>query len=175
MKKIKKYYSAMRKETLFVEYNNDEYFSITAVLIAGDTKESTDKPSKVHDNRWIACGCQHDEIKAFAGTEFNALIDLHLSDLQGVPMYAFENGKYYVEIALGIAKYHKPEDGDAAKYIKVIAKHLRISVVQAGDLVISMNGLSDMDRMILFAEFVKSQIPRWNEEARIATIKYFSE
>lgn len=46
------------------------------------------------DARMISCGCCHEEILA-EFPEFKIFADLHLSDCQGTPMYAVENGYFF--------------------------------------------------------------------------------
>src|SRR6187431_1139451 len=82
------------KETIYVSIRlNDECknghqdFSITGNLYEAD---------KPKIDRYNICGgCIHDEIIKFY-PEFKQFIDLHLSDYEGIPMYAVENGFYHL-------------------------------------------------------------------------------
>jgi len=68
--------------------NGHADFSIT-----GDIYEA-DKPRV--DRYFISGGCIHDEILA-AHPELKLFIDLHLSDVNGAPMYATGNGFYHLK------------------------------------------------------------------------------
>ena len=95
--------------------NKSPYFSITAdIWIANQSGRKDRKHRKP-----IACGCCHDAILA-ADKTYADIIALHLSDIDGVPMYAFANGYYYL---------HNEEYG-----IKVAARHFRITLEQATEL-----------------------------------------
>lgn len=91
---------------------------------------------------------------------------LHLADDDGVPMYAVENGFYYVQIARGEAKYHTPADGDKEKYTIALAKHLRIDHDTAVHIV------ETFDKQ-MFIDYCESCKPRWQAEAdhAIATLE----
>ena len=67
--------------------NGHQDFSITC---SGYEK---DKP--LTDKNFIYGGCCHDEIIA-ARPDLKIFVDLHLSDYEGVPMYAAENGFYHL-------------------------------------------------------------------------------
>lgn len=62
--------------------NRKPYFTITGDLYQGRT--------------WIAGGCLHEEIERHFPGRFTDLIALHLSDIDGVPMYAAGNGLYWL-------------------------------------------------------------------------------
>ena len=91
---------------------------------------------------------------------------LHLSDDHGVPLYAVDNGFYYVKIARGEAKYHTTADGDKEKYTDVLAKHLRIDHDTAVHIV------ETFDKQ-MFIDYCESCKPRWKAEAEhaIATLE----
>lgn len=67
--------------------NGHQDFAITANIYAAG------KPYT--DRNLIAGGCCHDEIIA-ARPDLKMFVDLHLSDCEGVPMYAVENGFYHL-------------------------------------------------------------------------------
>lgn len=67
--------------------NGMEDFAITAEL---------NKFESFSDNGFICGGCMHkDIVKEFP--EFKIFVDLHLSDCNGLPMYAVANGNYHFE------------------------------------------------------------------------------
>jgi len=89
------------------------YFSITGEV---------DRQAK--NNRWMPflSGCIHDEILQHF-PQLQLLVDMHLSDEDGVPMHAYENAAYWA----GQTKY---QEFDSFK----LAKHLRISPKLADDM-----------------------------------------
>jgi hypothetical protein len=119
-----------------IQGNKKPHFSITAdYYICGQ-----------HDS----FGCLHDFIlKNFTDPGVKLLVDLHLSDDDGVPMYAVENGWYHY----GGTMWEKRNN-------KFLAKHLRIPLEEAEKL--SFNSKEE------FAEYVEKQKPRWKEEAEKA-------
>lgn len=149
-----------RKETLYVkcEFGRVEskpYFSCTGTLVSGIRKNETE--SGVPDIAWISSGCMHDEISKVTD-EFNDIIALHLSDENGVPMYAYENGYYYYS------------EGK----IDVLADHLRISKEDAQKLASTLDDINEVDlKMAAFLTFVNAQKERWKHEAENILSKYF--
>jgi len=97
--------------------NKDAYFFITA-----DGKKKSKNGRLVDD--WG--GAAHDEIKKLTPI-FNDLIELHLSDEDGSPMYSTANAAYFVEQALKVAQYTKPEEIEetAQKATRHLFSHLR--------------------------------------------------
>ena len=66
----------------YIKGNHAPYFSITAYIYKKGI-------------RYVeSCGCLHDKIHEHA-PEFDELITMHLSDINGEPMYAVENGWYW--------------------------------------------------------------------------------
>lgn len=135
------------KELLIVTYglqyikgNSDSYFTATGEVWKG--------------RDFISCGCLHDEIlKAFPG--MSDIVSLHLSDSDGAPMHAVENGWYHN----GGTKYHEYNR-------TVLASHLRITPEQAD--IIHAN-CADKEA---FAAVVDSMREQWKEEADQIREKY---
>lgn len=61
--------------------NGHQDFSVTA--------------DEYENGRLVACDCMHEEILRLA-PEFQPFVDLHLTDYNGIPMYAVENGFYHL-------------------------------------------------------------------------------
>ena len=126
----------------YVEGNKYPYFSITREVrkTGGDV---------------IELGASHDEIlKYFPGLQ--DFVDLHLSDIDGTPMYAVENGWYWN----GGTEYQKYDRS-------ILANYLRISEDAADKLHDSAKTKEE------FAEFVESQKERWLSEANAVIQKYY--
>lgn len=96
----------------------------------------------------FACGCIHNEIKE-AFRQLEKFIPLHLSNLDGVPTYAFENGLYWTQ-------QDKPE---------VLSRHLRINIDEATNLCELAKEATKDDFLPIFTMFVELQKERWRKEA----------
>ena len=123
--------------------NQKPYFSITG------------KVNRIAQGNPIVCrGTCHSEIME-ATNKFNDIIPLHLSDINGIPMYAVENGIYF----LGLTKYHAFDK--AATMLHFRCKEIEIPELlyhaKAGDL----------------QEFLqKKYYPRWKSQAEKCIQKY---
>jgi hypothetical protein len=144
------------KNTLIINIDNEKYFSITC--------EAYEKGKSKSDKNMIYAGCAHKEILA-ARPDLKLLVNLHLSDSLGQPMYAVENGFYYYQILKGAAKYHNKEKDDKTKYTKVLAAHLRISLNEVNLLIIELDKLPETQRKLSFSTFVFNNLDRWQNEA----------
>lgn len=101
--------------------------------------------------------------------DLQPLVDLHLSDIDGVPMHALENGFYH----LGGTHWEKPK-------FDVVARHFRITEDGARKLVADFFGDSFSETAGFLskgaaekakanlAQWVESQKPRWLAEANAA-------
>ena len=78
-------------------------------------------------------------------------VALHLCDVDGTPIHAYANGKYYLE---------HPEQYDDS----VIANHFRISI---DDVYILRNKTPEQLR-----EWIEGEKPRWQKEADAVIAKY---
>jgi hypothetical protein len=117
---------------------NHEYFSITYEQIT-------------MRGRLESCGAGHDTIRKYFGTDFDDVIPLHLADSDGVPIYALENGFYY----LRNPEEFKPE---------AVANHFRVSL----GFVEALRVLSKDE----LAKWIEDQKPRWKAEAEAIRTKY---
>lgn len=109
----------VRAELVHLEGNASPYFSITGEV---------DRQAK--NNRWMQekCGCIHDDIiKHFP--KLQPLVDIHLSDENGVPMHAYANAGYWA----GHCKIQPEKNTD------ILAKHLRVSKEKANEMTTYIN------------------------------------
>lgn len=101
-------------------------------------------------------GMIHDVIEEHYPNQYTDIIALHLSDIDGVPMYAVENGYYFLCAARG---------KEQTEYTyKTVAKHLRITEAEA-------EALAPYNRA-MFEDFVEAQKPRWKQEADACILKH---
>jgi hypothetical protein len=108
-----KYQIIIKSELVHLDGNSSPYFSI-----GGDIFRLARNGRKP----WVAGGCIHEEIvKHFP--KLQPLVDVHLSDENGVPMHAYANAAYFA----GHEGYEKQTD--------LLAKHLRINKDQANEMV----------------------------------------
>jgi hypothetical protein len=148
---MKKQYQIGKNETLTVtailnqtNSSSSPYFSIT-----GRIKDTT----VCRDGGIIACGCLHEDILK-ADPSLSGLVSMHLSDQDGTPLYAVENGFYY----LTNETHHK-----------FLASHLRISDALAAEMIEKQPTKKE------FSDFVLEQHPRWESEAKETIEKYALE
>ena len=86
----KQYRITVNIKLYYIKGNKVPYFSIT-----GEIWKSVNGKRIGRD--CIACGCIHEEIIKHFGNKYNDIINLHLSDINGGPMYAVENGWYWYQ------------------------------------------------------------------------------
>ncbi len=98
------------------------------------------------NGRWVAGGCCHDEILK-ANPELKVFVDLHLSDAQGIPMYAVENGFYHAQ------------EGK----VSVVMDYLRVTESEAKTL---MNAEDKLRFAFLIKEL--GLVERWKAQANEA-------
>ena len=104
-----------------------------------------------------SCGCLHEEIFKYR-PDLKPFIDLHLSDGDGVPMYALENGYYHLQGYMGTASYnHTMKRKDVASYLRVT----EVEIQKLADIKATK---------IQFAEFIKSKESQWKIESNNAKI-----
>ncbi len=114
-----KYLIDVRSELIHRDGNASPYFSI-----GGDIFRIAKNGRKV----WEAGGCIHEEIiKHFP--QLQPLVDVHLSDEDGVPMHAYANAGYWA----GHCKIQPEKDTE------MLAKHLRVSKDQANEMTTYIN------------------------------------
>lgn len=139
--------------------NQKPYFSLTGRI--------------VEKGRESVSGAIHSEILA-AFPELADIAALHLSDIDGLPMHSFENGKYW-------AGFTKWEDANSRN----LSELWRISQDDAADLLYDalnaqcQNIEAETGDIILgetlLKEFHDKQLPRWKQEADAAIKKHALE
>lgn len=119
-----------------INQSNHTYFSV-----CGEVHQMTDgRP------RLLSGGQCTKEMREFF-PEFHDFLNLHLSDLDGKPMYAMENGMYFLEHL---------HDTSNDYSILTIMKHFRISYQEAIELSIMKRDAQK--------ERIESYYPRWKQE-----------
>jgi hypothetical protein len=113
-----KYQIIIKSELVHLDGNSSPYFSI-----GGDIFRLARNGRKP----WVAGGCIHDEIiKHFP--QLQPLVDVHLSDDNGVPMHAYANAAYWAG-----------HQGRSDKNTDILAKHLRVSKEKANEMTTYIN------------------------------------
>ena len=142
--------------------NQLPYFSITA-----EERTSTGKLT--------ASGCMHEEILA-AHPEYADFVALHLSDINGIPMHAVENGWYWLVSSMGGLgeKYFHENQTEAFDFF---CNHCRITAIEADTIRAQMRELYELTdtpdtAKCVWVEICESMKPRWKEEADAAIKKY---
>jgi hypothetical protein len=138
---------------------NKPYFSITGDI---HSRES------FSDSSFICGGCIHDEISSIR-PDLKPFVDLHLSDLDGVPMHAEENGFYWLAKAAGIPQEYGP-DQDEETCFKFFCNHCRISESEGREIVrrVAFSSCVSNKHRSLWNEICESMKPRWKQEAQAA-------
>ena len=132
-------------EVVYLEGNAMPYFSVT-----GEVRTLTKRGHKGHgESSILAMGCCHDILLKYM-PDLKDIIDLHLSDSNGVPMHVIENGWYWCK----------------NKDAKALAKHLRIDIKYAEELIRSCDNKNTFEGVIM------PMYSRWNKEAQAVMEKY---
>lgn len=153
------------------------YFSITGEIYSGVVTND----GRFHPTRDEAGGCIHDEILK-VHPDLKPLVDLHLSDMDGVPMHATANGTYWLVGCLPPAAGHfksRPRE-DEQTCLRNLQSHFRLSpeaaeglIVTAADHVIANTSqyervYTDRGRQVLLnfvEQYVLSQREHWKRLA----------
>lgn len=130
---------------------NKPYFSITASINYIDGGS--------------AGGCLHDEILD-AAPELKPLVDIHLSDLDGVPMYAEANGWCWLAKAAGIPQRYEPTQSEKECF-QLFCSHARLSSEEAQEIVDHVNRNPARGREV-WGKYVDGLRPVWHDQAQQA-------
>lgn len=150
----------------FIKGNHAPYFALTA-----DVYRKNNNNGSWEDDSGGAC---HDLILNFY-PEFADFAALHLSDIDGVPMHAAENGYYWLAgcVEGGLGEQYHGGSGSSAKTpnecLNILCDHFRITKVEALALISKISGYYDSDgtmgAKIALTVWVETQKPRWKKEA----------
>jgi len=149
--------------------NPETYIEATAILRKiGKQKPYFSLTGRVIVKGRESCGgAIHSQIlKAFP--QLADIAALHLSDIDGVPLHSFENGRYWA----GFSKWGEANSRNLSELWRIsrddsahlIYDSLMAQLWQAGDSVTSPESL--------LKDFHDKQIPRWKEEADAAIKKH---
>jgi hypothetical protein len=159
MKHIEYHYLPVTNETIEIvaqiQQTDCPYFSLTGTIYEGDKTAMLNSGRKPSDRSVVTCGAIGDKIsKLFP--KFELLNSLHLSTLDGMPMYAFENGYYWI----------------SKNNVENIASHFRISEQQAQEL--NNNTRASDNPRIYVMEYIVSQKERYASEADQVILQFFT-
>ena len=125
----------------YIQGNKKPYFSITAEIKKGINLR--------------AFGCLHEEILKIY-PELSDIVALHLSDIDGIPLHAVENGYFWLMAVQGINQYEKSTDKN---YLKMFCEYVRISESDGKKLAERIKNKNE------FSAWVDTQKSRWKKEA----------
>lgn len=143
-----------------ISVTNHAYFSVTADV----AQKFTGTPSRMGEYMQInkqvfeiwGGGCMHDKVLEYF-PEMADIVALHLSDIDGMPMYAVENGWYHIT----------REFENGCKYLRLSKEsieRLKNEVYFAENSTQTMKGR--------FEDFIESMKPIWKAEADAVIEKY---
>lgn len=135
----------------------EPYFSLTCDI------------EELHGSRWVDVGggAAHEAILA-RYPKYADIAALHLSNMDGVPMHAYENGWYLLEGALsGLGSQYHAGNGSNPKSadLAVFARHCRISLDEARTFAESLRHNNDDPPRKRWRAYMESMRPRWKAEA----------
>jgi len=148
----------------YIRGNRAPYFSVTA-----DGKEN---------GRESFGGACHDII-AERLPDLADVIALHLSDIDGAPMYAEENGWHWLAKAAGIPQRWEP-DQNQGECRRIFAKHCRITEAEADAIIAAVTKPEPVPwavdphavRRDAWREICAGMRPRWKAEADAVIDRY---
>lgn len=129
-----------------------KYFSITADLCIDQ---------RFSDGGIFACGCLHDEILEVA-PELKPFVDLHLSDLDGVPTHAEANGWYWLAKVAGISQKYEPAENADTCFTHFL-NHSRLKDWEAREVIDKVQKSKDPRKV--WQKQIDGLRPRWKSEA----------
>lgn len=143
----------MSSPVLKMVYNNNDRLIMKIFGGIHDIKGNSKPYFTITGEMKDCCGCIHDEIMKYH-PEFKDLIDMHLSDIDGIPMHCVENGWYW----MGKTKWEPAN-------VKNIARHFRIDEKTAEELI----EMETKEELIAWVETMK---PVWKKEAEAVIKKH---
>lgn len=171
----------------YIYGNHAPYFSLTV-----------DIHRKGFPDQCQSGGCDHETILKYY-PQFADLAELHLSDIDGVPMYAVENGWYNLVGAIGGLgqDYHvgnsernfpitplpdEPRKNTECRKptrdecLQIFANYVRISFAEAREIVTEVAQIASAESVKKAKEYWTSRVdgmkPRWKQEAAACIAKH---